>query len=303
MTDSRSAVERTTNVEKARHRAQLAHELAERVYEPVEPLRAGAGFAIACDLYLQATYWVLCALQHGGRAVSSTEAWEAADALTQWAVPDDAARTALGELFVGNTSRELALLNEHEQRQRATDARALAHAAFERLEAPVRARETKLLLRGLRLVFALGFAVLIVVGGYQLVVDKLRGPDLLVGRPFHTSSVWAVCDPVAERCASLHSKILFHTKEDPNPWVVYDLGKRTTFSRIYVKNRTDEAPDRVAPLVVEVSDDDKTYRKVARHEDTFRTWTETFAPQTARYLRLRVDRRSYLHLEQVMLFR
>jgi hypothetical protein len=74
------------------------------------------------------------------------------------------------------------------------------------------------------------------------------------------------------------------------------------FSKVFVKNR-DEVPDRAIPLVIEVSNDQKSYHRVARRTDSFRTWTAELRPQTARYVRLRVDRKSYLHLEQVKIYK
>ena len=97
----------------------------------------------------------------------------------------------------------------------------------------------------------------------------------------------------------MRSKIFFHTNEDAQPWVEFDLLAPTAFSEVYVRNRTDSVPDRAVPLVIEVSDDETNWRAVARRDDTFRTWTASFPTLTARYVRLRVDRRSYLHLEIV----
>ena len=53
------------------------------------------------------------------------------------------------------------------------------------------------------------------------------------------------------------------------------------------------------PLVVEASPDQKTWTEVARRTEVFETWQPKFAKQNARFLRLRVDRKSWLHLERV----
>jgi hypothetical protein len=50
---------------------------------------------------------------------------------------------------------------------------------------------------------------------------------------------------------------------------------------------------------VEVSDDQKTWREVAKRTETFRTWDATFKATTARYLRLRVDGKAAFHLVKV----
>jgi hypothetical protein len=141
------------------------------------------------------------------------------------------------------------------------------------------------------------------VGTLVMTWDRIRlGSNLAVGKVWHQSSVWAPCDTLLHRCGGLHTLIFFHTREDANPWVEYDLGKPLQFSKVFVKNR-DELQDRAVPLVVEVSNDEKTWHKVGRRVETFRTFMFQFPTQTARYVRLRVDRKSWLHLEQVMIYK
>jgi hypothetical protein len=53
------------------------------------------------------------------------------------------------------------------------------------------------------------------------------------------------------------------------------------------------------PLIVEVSNDDQNFQEVVRRTEIFWTWRPSFPTQHARYLRLRVPRRSILHLEAV----
>jgi len=113
--------------------------------------------------------------------------------------------------------------------------------------------------------------------------------------------VWAECNTMLHTCGPLKTDIFFHTKEDGSPWVEFDLGKPTKFSEVFVKNRQDGAGDRAIPLLVEVSKDAKKWKQVARRDAAFGTWTAEFAAQEARYVRLRVDRRSYLHLEAVQI--
>ena len=86
---------------------------------------------------------------------------------------------------------------------------------------------------------------------------------------------------------------------EPSPWYQIDFGAPTTFSSATIINRQDAAMPLALPLVLEVSDDGKTFREVARRTELFTAWAPTFAPQTARYFRARVDRTSILHLEAV----
>ena len=123
--------------------------------------------------------------------------------------------------------------------------------------------------------------------------------DLAAGRPFTQSSVWAVCHPEQNECGRFPTRVLFHTLSERSPWFQIDLGAPTSFSSATIVNRQDMGMPLAVPLVVEVSDDGKTFREVARRNEVFSIWEATFAPQTARYFRARVDRLSTLHLESV----
>jgi hypothetical protein len=97
-------------------------------------------------------------------------------------------------------------------------------------------------------------------------------------------------------CGGARSAMFFHTTEEDKPWVEIDLGAPQKFSRVEVVNREDCCPERAVPLVIEVSDDQKNWRDVARRTEVFREWETTFNQVSARYVRARVDRRSVLHL-------
>ena len=73
-------------------------------------------------------------------------------------------------------------------------------------------------------------------------------------------------------------------------------------SRVRVLNRDDCCAERAIPLVVEVSLDRHGWHEVARRKDQFEDWTAKFSPVSARYVRLRVPRRSILHLKSVRIF-
>jgi hypothetical protein len=284
--------------EELRRRARSACELADRVADPVEPLRAGSGDAHAIDLYRQATYWSLRALHPGASAPAAL--WSAAEQLARWALPNDDAREAMRALLLGMSFVEVAESSGATRQALLRDARTLAYAALEAVDGAERMVQRLRLLRLLRGA-TLACAVLAAAGLVFWSVRPPPRPDLAAGKPWRASSTWAVCEPAARRCGGLLSNIFFHTREDASPWVEFDLRKPTRFSAVTVHNRTDDAPDRAIPLVIEASDDAKTWRKITRRNDSFRTWTVHFKPVTARYVRLRVDRRSYLHLEKVMI--
>ncbi len=138
-----------------------------------------------------------------------------------------------------------------------------------------------------------------VVLGISVVAWIREPPDLAKGKPFTLSSKWTDCHPDQGECGGFPMKILFHTNEESNPWYQVDLGAPVDFSWLTIRNRTDVAMARCLPLVAEVSDDGKTFREVARQIQPFVEWEPHFAPQHARYLRMRADRVTTLHLEAV----
>jgi hypothetical protein len=286
-----------------RRRARLAYELAERVLDPIEPLRAGSGAALAADLFRQSAYWALCAADHAAEAVPCSQLWNAElESELARSLPDREALEAARQLLLEASFVSLAELSEDDQLQSALRARSLAATALDRIDRPQRRVETLLWQRFARL--GLCALVLIAAVGVSLrgAEDLHQGTDLLAGKAWRTSSTWGKCDPVAARCGGVRTRVFFHTKEDASPWIEYDLGAPKKFSRVVVRNRTDSVPDRAIPLVLEVSDDQKVYREVVRRPTSFRTWRADFQPQRARYVRLRVARRTWLHLERISIY-
>jgi hypothetical protein len=93
--------------------------------------------------------------------------------------------------------------------------------------------------------------------------------------------------------------IFFHTDQEASPWIEFDLGTVTPVHSISVGNRQDCCRERAVPLAVELSTDGVTWTQAARRDAQFDTWSETFAPQPARFVRLRALRSTFLHLASV----
>jgi hypothetical protein len=166
-------------------------------------------------------------------------------------------------------------------------ARDFAETLYRDLEAPRRRVDRILVRRWFHYavpVFALALAVYTIV----------REPDLAKGKPFKTSSVQPNCAADAN-C----SRLMFHTTQEAQPWVVIDLGAVRRVHRIEVANRVECCQDRAVPLVAEVSADGTTWTEVARRETDFFTWTAKFPPTKARYVKLRASRATMLHLANV----
>lgn len=163
--------------------------------------------------------------------------------------------------------------------------------------------EGQAVLRTVRLITGVIVGMALVVAASALLPKATAKPNLLDGKPWRASSRFpGVCDPGKMDCGGARTSIFFHTNADASPWVEFDLGKPETFGSATVVNRHDCCAERAVPLLLEVSDDRSGWREVARRDETFSTWQVSFAPTTARYVRLRVDRQTFLHLTSVALF-
>ena len=167
-----------------------------------------------------------------------------------------------------------------------TTVRRFADALVTELDVPRRRVDRVRFQRGWRLGLA---AASLLFAGYG-VHAVIRGPNLVARRPFRTSSSYPWCP-----CQGL----LFHTNEENNPWVEFDLGAVKPIKRLEIENRQECCQERAAPLVAEVSTDRAQWTQVARREKEFDSWTVEFAPRKGRYFRLRVPRTTQFHLHEV----
>jgi hypothetical protein len=95
--------------------------------------------------------------------------------------------------------------------------------------------------------------------------------------------------------------MLFHTEAESSPWVELDLGAPKTIRRVEVTNRTDCCTDRAIPLVIEASTDRTQWTLLGRRDTDFATWTASFPPRVARYVKLSVPRHTSFHLQDVVI--
>jgi len=124
------------------------------------------------------------------------------------------------------------------------------------------------------------------------------------GKPWTVSSQYATasCRSPAQKCPESPS-FFFHTNEESQPWVEFDLGTVQPLSSVKVKNREDCCSDRAVPLLVETSSDGKQWKQQARKNDVFTTWTAEFPRVDARWVRLRLARKGMLHLAGVDIYK
>ena len=133
----------------------------------------------------------------------------------------------------------------------------------------------------------------------MVVSRAIAAPDLAKGKPWRASSKLYDCHPELIDCGGARTSIFFHTNFENDPWVEIDLLVPTKFSAVTVRNRSDGAWDRAYPLVLEVSDDAQAWRVLADQPSEFRVWKAKFEPVTARYVRVRAKKQTYLHLDAV----
>jgi len=279
-------------------RALVAAELADRAYDPIDPLRAGSSLALSISLYREAAYWALRAHDPSTTAHTLAEAFASAPPeLIELAAGNavrDVERTLVERTFV-----ETAGLAAEDLPAEALIARNFSHALIAHKLGPERKVGRLLLQRAVRSLSLLAVLAGIVAGGVLITKRLNRAPDLALGKPWRASSTLEKCKPAEHYCASAKTDIFFHTVEEQEPWVEIDLGKPTKFSVVDVTNRSDCCPDRAVPIVIEVGNDQTAWHKVASRKETFTEWHAEFAPQTARYVRVRSTRRTVFHLEKV----
>jgi hypothetical protein len=282
--------------------ALAAAELAARVLDGVDPLRAEPGHWLALSLYREAAYWALLAQDEAFAAGNLAEAFsEAPRELLLFAAGGEEALDEIRRLLLaestGHAEDDVDVQTSH-----ATLARGFVEAL---LRLPLRPTERvfrALLQRWSRTGGAIGLCIALVLVTAALVRSATRPPDLALEKPWRTSSSAGDCRPAQRSCLGARTGILFHTNTEKEPWFELDLGEPRAFSVIEVVNRDDCCPDVSLPLALEVSDDREQWREVARRKESFDTWRAELPPQHARYVRARALRKTALHLVRVSVF-
>lgn len=281
------------DLDELQRRARLAAEAGDQLLAPNNQLPSGHPALFALELYRQSAYWAALALAPELASAEPSLLWQKARARPEFGekLPGEALFSLLEAPFTAGAE-----LTRQEQLAAAEQLRAYAAELLSASRRPAIEREwlkvKRVLLIGLALV-AVGMLISVVVLVWP------RPPDLAAGKPWRASSEMVHCEPLQATCGGATTRIFFHTKEEAQPWVRFDLGAPAAFSWLTVKNRSDYGQERAVPLVAEVSNDDEHFTQVARREEPFDTWEPHFAKQNARYVRLRVARTSMLHLEAV----
>ncbi len=291
-------------------RARASAEIARRASATNELSAGNIDFAL-CELYRQSIRWSLRAFEAPEYEETSSvnpptsDSWSRVDAavLTR-AVPDPALLARAQQVSIAGSAETFAELDGVECAQLADALGSIARALIEELRESERVVEALWVLRMFRIAVVGGLFGIIALA-LTLASDLAeRQRDLAIGKPWRASSLYSTpgCHSPAQTCEESPDYFV-HTQEQANPWVEFDLGAAHTISAVRVINRKDCCTERIAPLVVEVSTDQNNWKSVARHEAMFSNWLASFPPTNARWVRLRVDRTSLLHLHAVSILR
>jgi hypothetical protein len=220
--------------------------------------------------------------------------YEVAQGITAACVPDAETRSA--RLY----RRALRGLDPDAARGLAGNREALRDAVGTRLGARGLAglltRHGHRLARGAALAaLAIGLAIALVPPLHRAVFP----PDLAYGKPWSASSAWSGFPQSGLMLETARPDGIFHTLEEFSPSVTVDLQAIETVHSVQVENRSNCCRERALPLAVELSTDGKIWQRVGYRRIVFATWTAVFPARPARFVRLRVDRPSVLHLRRV----
>jgi hypothetical protein len=153
-----------------------------------------------------------------------------------------------------------------------------------------RPRESKVLV-------CLGVLVLLLGAAYRWLA-----PDLAEGKRWQASSAWGSFPRTGLMTGDAPIDGRFHTIEEQDPWVRLDLGETRRVHAVRIENRTSCCKERAIPLAIELSVDGQSWKTVGYRRVLFDTYTQQFAARDARFVRLRVDRRSVLHLRRISVY-
>lgn len=298
-------------------RARLAAELAERAWRPVDPLRYGSGVATAVDLHRQGVHWTLLALRELGEeprtppsgsgvvGVELVTLWDAADQkLLEGAAGGASQLVRLRGELVAYSYLDLAERTAREQADLLERLSTFSKALLASLEPSQNELERIWVRRMAWTISALTALVLLVFAARALRDWYESRHDLAALAAWVPSSTYGIggCPSPKQNCES-SPNYFFHTLNEENPRIVFDLGSKQQISTVVVSNRRDCCKERAVPLVIEVSTDKKRWQEVARQSSTFDVWRADFPRVRARWVRLYVAQHSVLHLHAVRVLR
>jgi hypothetical protein len=133
----------------------------------------------------------------------------------------------------------------------------------------------------------------------------LLPPNVALHKPARASSTNINTQPAGVVDGETNGQFGYHSQQEDQPWVSIDLERPYNLKMVNVVGRGDGWYDQSIPLVLEVSDDGKAYRPVARRTIPFSEdapWTIDLDGVKAQFVRLRADHYGYLVLGEVAVY-
>ncbi len=281
-------------------RAKDSLTAAELFEKPVYPLPNRSDGTVALNLYREALYWSLVAFTDG---TPETVLQTIDDGvLFRGSIGPENGRALLQRLLA-QTYRDAPSVQPQALAAELKLARTLVKRIVGIVEAPQldlqRARSRRNLGRGGVVLATALLGLGAYVGGKRLAY----GPDLAEGKPWRASSSYGSFSPETHLCDGLSTDVFFHTREEEDPWVEFDLQKTAQVSRIVIGNREEPYASRAVPLAVTLSTDRVKWATVGLIEKNFDVTTVKFPSQQARYVKLTSRHKTWFHLLWVRIYR
>jgi hypothetical protein len=257
----------------------------------------------ACLCLMQA---VLLSMSHeGGPSVAATEpeaAWQAVSSvIDDWAPVPPADVECVREVLVARDLLALDRLSTEQAMRRS----AAFRAALQRLSRFIEPRSSRRIKRerlARQAITALALCGLLVA----FAVQWARPPNWALHRPVQSSPTIYETTAAGAVDGEKNGRFGFHTQDVDSPELTIDLEKPRDIVKIKVFGRGDCCFDQSVPMVVEVSRDGTSFRRLAERTSPFsesEPWiVETGAVDNARFVRLRVEHHGVLVLSEVEVY-
>jgi hypothetical protein len=287
--------------------AETSLQIAHKILDPNDGIALGQVQPLAIEIYRHCIYWLLAAKYLDSQPLPSNltelvaqlpSTWrkEVQVSESQW---EQVQLVLLEENLMAHSFQSAHLLTEHLSNLQKFTSFLQNSVTF-----PER---TTIRQRRIRHTKRTGIVLLIVmitaiVGAFGYWV--IRPKDLAQLHPWKSSSGYPNFIADLHTVDGSKSEIFFHTNQDPTPWIEFDVGNQQSVSKVRVQNRKEGTfASRAVPLVIEVSTDHTSWTEVARKNEPFHVWQAKFSPTNTHYVRLRVLKKSFLHLENVNIYR
>jgi hypothetical protein len=148
---------------------------------------------------------------------------------------------------------------------------------------------------------AAALATLALVGGAAR--WAFSPPNLALHKPARASSLNFDTQASGVVDGELNGRFGYHSQEEDSPSLTVDLERPCLLKTVEIYGRGDCCYDQSLPLILEVSDDDKSYRTMAKRTTSFSEydpWVVKPGGEKARFVRLRADHHGLLVLGEVV---